>query len=67
MIYRIYSLISRTFYTWNMTCILPVAYTRNIPRGTKFSHELSLNFSHPVEPEMIYCTYRRTSFNLPYL
>jgi len=24
-----------------MACILPAAYTRNIPRGTKFSHELS--------------------------
>jgi len=21
-----------------MACILPAAYTRNIPRGTKFSH-----------------------------
>jgi len=50
-----------------MACILPAAYTRNIPRGTKFSYELSPNFSHPVEPQMIYCTYRQTSFNLPHL
>jgi len=35
-----------------MACILPVAYMRNIPRGTKFLHELSPNFSHPVEPQM---------------
>jgi len=30
-----------TFFTWNMACILPAAYARNIPRGTKFSHVLS--------------------------
>jgi len=41
--YHIYSLISRTFLTWNMACILPAACTRNIPRGTKFMHELSRN------------------------
>jgi len=35
--YSIYSLISRTFCTWNMACISPVPYMRNIPRGTKFS------------------------------
>jgi len=51
-IYRIYSLIGRTFFTWNMACILPAAYTRSIPRGTKFLHELSPNVSHPVEPQM---------------
>jgi len=31
-LYRIYSLISSTFFTWNMACILPAAYTRNIPK-----------------------------------
>jgi len=35
-----------------MACILPAVYTRNIPTGTKFSHELSPNFGHPVEPQM---------------
>jgi len=35
-----------------MAYILPAAYTRNITGGTKFSHELSPNFSHPVEPQM---------------
>jgi len=28
-----YSLTSRTFFTWNMACILPVAHTRNYPEG----------------------------------
>jgi len=35
-----------------MACILPAAYMCNIPRRTKFSHELSPNFSHPVELQM---------------
>jgi len=39
-------------FIWNMACILPAAYTRNITRGIKFSHDLSPNFSHPVEPQM---------------
>jgi len=50
--YRIYSLISRTFFTWNMACILPAVYKHNIPRWKKFSYQLSPNFSHPVEPQM---------------
>jgi len=41
--YRIYSLISRTFFTWNMACILPEAFTHDIPRGTKFSISNSLD------------------------
>jgi len=41
--YLIYSLISRTFFTWSMACILPAAYTRNISRGTKFSISNSLD------------------------
>jgi len=40
------------FFTWNMACILLAVYTHNIPRWTKFSHELSPNFGHPVEPQM---------------
>jgi len=41
--YRIYSLISCTFFTWNMACILPAAYMCNITRGTKFSISNSLD------------------------
>jgi len=28
-------LLAALIFTWNMACILPAAYTRNIPRGTK--------------------------------
>ena len=31
------------FFTWNVACILPAAYTRDIPRGTKFSISNSLD------------------------
>ena len=68
--YRIHSLISRTFFTWNMACILPAACTRNIPRGTRWWHSLD-RCSRPrpwrmkkmkMTPTTIYRTYRRTSF-----
>ena len=29
-------LLTALFFTWDMACILPAAYTRNIPRGAKF-------------------------------
>jgi len=39
---------------------------RDIPRGTKFSHELSPNFSHPVEPQVPFGNGRKYD-DLPYL
>ena len=59
-------LLAALFFTWNMACILPASYTRNIPRGTKFSHELSPNLSHPVEPQMPFGNGRKYD-DLPYL
>jgi len=54
-----------------MACILPAVYTRNIPTGTKFSHELSPNFGHPVEPQMLFGNGRKLGatvlIDLPYL
>jgi len=41
--YCIYLLISHTFFTWDIACILPAAYTCNIPRGIKFSISNSLD------------------------
>jgi len=49
-----------------MACIVPAAYTRNIRRGTTFSHELSPNFSHPVKPQMPFGNGRKYD-DLPYL